>query len=57
MFLSVKEGVGILNIESDEVYFVERKFDYVDAVYSIDNETFCLCTKDLYNIFRTKYSQ
>ena len=49
--------INVLNIENENEYYISAKYDYVEAVYSIDNETFCLCTQDLYNIFRGKYSQ
>ena len=29
----------------------------VEAVYTIDNKTFCLCTQDLSTTFRVRYSQ
>lgn len=49
--------INVLNIENENEYYISAKYDYVEAVYSIDNETFCLCTQDLYNIFRGRYSQ
>ena len=45
------DGISILNIENEKNYYVTAKYDYVDAIYSIDNETFCLCTKNLYDMF------
>ena len=46
------DGISILNIENEKEYYsVTGKYDYVDAIYSIDNETFCLCTKDLHDVF------
>ena len=49
--------IKVLNIENDKEYYIHAKYDYVEAVYTIDNESFCLCTQDLYNIFRGRYSQ
>ena len=43
--------MAILNIETGEEYYVEGRYDYVDAIYTVDNETFCLCTKDLHDLF------
>jgi len=51
------EDIGIINIETGRAYYIKPKYDYVEAVYSIDNETICLCTQDLYNLFRSRYSQ
>ena len=45
------DGISVIDIETGKEYYVTGKYDYVDAVYSIDNETFCLCTKDLHDIF------
>ena len=45
------DGISVINIETRKKYFITGRFDYVDAVYSVDNETFCLCTKDLHDIF------
>ena len=45
------DGISIINIETGKTYFVTGKYDYVDAIYTIDNETFCLCTKDLHDVF------
>ena len=45
------DGISVVNIETGKKYYITGKFDYVDAVYSVDNETFCLCTKDLHDIF------
>ena len=50
-YVNFCDGISVINIETGEKYFIAGRYDYVDAVYSIDNETFCLCTKDLYNIF------
>ena len=51
------DGVEILNLENNEKYYVSAKYDYVDAVFTEDDETFCLCTKNLYNIFQPRYIQ
>ena len=45
------DGISVINIETGKGYYIKGKYDYVDAVYTIDNETFCLCTKDLHDIF------
>ena len=50
-YLDLCFGVAIMNIETGEKYYVEGRYDYVDAIYTVDNETFCLCTKDLHDIF------
>ena len=50
-YVNFCDGISVINIETGRDYFITGKYDYVDAVYSIDNETFCLCTKDLYSIF------
>ena len=50
-YVSGCDGISVVNIETGKEYYITGKFDYVDAVYSIDNETFCLCTKDLHDIF------
>ena len=50
-YVSGCDGISVINIETGKKYFITGRFDYVDAVYSIDNETFCLCTKDLHDIF------
>ena len=52
------DGVSVINLENEsKTYFISAKYDYVDAVYTIDDETICLCTRDLYNFFQPKYSQ
>ena len=45
------ERISIFNIETGKFYYVTGKYDYVDAIYTIDNETFCLCTKNLHDMF------
>ena len=50
-YVNFCDGISVINIETGQYYFITGKYDYVDAVYSIDNETFCLCTKDLEDIF------
>ena len=45
------DGISIINIETGKEYYITWLYDYVDAVYSIDNETFCLCTRNLHDIF------
>ena len=56
-YVSDCDGIYIVNIQTGNDYWVTAKYDYVEAVYTIDNETFCLCTQDLYNIFGGRYSQ
>ena len=51
------EYIHILNIESNKTYIVYGRYDYVEAVYTIDNKTFCLCTQNLDTFFRARYSQ
>ena len=51
------DGIEILNIENGKSYYVTARYDYVEAVYSIDNETFCLCTQNLDSFFRGRFSQ
>ena len=51
------EYISILNIENNEEYIVNGRYDYVEAVYTIDNKTFCLCTQNLDTFFRARYSQ
>ena len=53
------ENIDILNIENNDTYRVEGRFDYVEAVYTVDNETFCLCTQNLNGnlFFSARYSQ
>jgi len=51
------EGIDILNIENNKSYYVCGRYDYVEAVYTIDNKTFCLCTQNLDTFFRARYSQ
>ena len=50
-YVSGCDGISVINIETGKKYFITGRFDYVDAVYSVDNETFCLCSKDLHDIF------
>ena len=50
-YVSGCDGISVINIETGKKYFITGRFDYVDAIYSVDNETFCLCTKDLHDIF------
>ena len=57
-YVSLCDGVRIINIETNEEFqAITAKYDYVDAVYTIDDETLCLCTRDLYNIFQPRFSQ
>ena len=51
------EIIHILNIENNKRYYVDGRFDFVEAVYTIDNITFCLCTQDLSTTFRIRFSQ
>ena len=51
------DGITVINLENGSYYFITARFDYVEAVYSIDNETLCLCTQNLYTFFRGRYSQ
>ena len=50
-FLDLCFGVAVINIETGKNYYINAKYDYVDAIYTIDNETICVCTKDLHDIF------
>ena len=49
--------VTVLNLEDNEKYYINGKYDYVEAVYSNDNESVCLCMQNLYNIFRVRCLQ
>ena len=49
--------VVIINLENNKYYFIKARFDYVEALYSIDNETLCLCSQNLYSFFSARYSQ
>jgi len=51
------DGISVINLENGMHYFISARFDYVDAVYSIDNETLCLCTRNLYSFFPSRCSQ
>ena len=51
------DGITVINLENGINYYITARFDYVEAVYSIDNETLCLCTQNLYTFFRGRYSQ
>jgi len=51
------DGISIINLEKEMYYYIRARFDYVDAVYSIDNETLCLCTRNLYSFFPSRCSQ
>ena len=51
------DGISVINLENGSSYFITARFDYVEAVYSIDNETFCLCTQNLNSFFGGRYSQ
>jgi len=51
------DGISVINIENNTYYYITARFDYVDAVYSIDNETLCLCTRNLYSFFPSRCSQ
>ena len=53
------ELIDILNIENNDNYTVEGKYDYVEAVYTIDNETFCLNIQNLNSmgLFGWRFSQ
>ena len=51
------DGITVINLENDRNYYITARFDYVEAVYSIDNETLCLCTQNLDSFFRARYSQ
>ena len=50
-YLDLCYGVAIMNIETGKEYYVEGRYNYVDAIYTVDNETFCLCTRNLSDIF------
>ena len=50
-FLDLCFGVAVINIETGNNYYINGKYDFVDAIYTIDNETICICTKDLHDIF------
>ena len=50
-FLDLCFGVAVINIETGKNYYINGRYDYVDAIYTIDNETVCICTKDLHDIF------
>ena len=50
-------GAQIINLETKYRYDILGKYDYAEAVYSIDNETICLCTQNLNYIFSKRYSQ
>ena len=57
-YVSGCDGVKVIDLENiTTTYFIAAKYDYVDAVYTIDDETLCVCTRDLYNIFQPRYSQ
>ena len=57
-YVSGCDNVQIINIEKNVTcHSITPKYDYVDAVFTVDGETICLCTRDLYNIFQPKYSQ
>ena len=47
----------ILDIETNKHIPVQTKFDYVEAAFTIDGETFCFCIQNPTNIFRSRYSQ
>ena len=47
----IKDISRKFDIETGKGYYITGKYDYVDAIYTIDNETFCLCTKDLHDVF------
>ena len=49
--------ICVLNLETGKEYLIYGSFDYVEAVYSMDNETFCLCTQNLESFFRPRFSQ
>ena len=49
--------ICVLNLETGKEYNIYGRFDYVEAVYSMDNETFCLCTQNLESFFRPRFSQ
>ena len=53
------ESIDIVNIENNDQFTVEGKYDYVEAVYTMDNESFCLCTQNLRGnpFFRYRFSQ
>ena len=51
------DGISVFNIETGKRYYITANFDYVEAVYTVDNETLCVCTQNLKNIIRTRYSQ
>jgi WD40 repeat protein len=36
------DGITVINLENNRNYYITARFDYVEAVYSIDNETLCL---------------
>ena len=57
-YVSDCDGVIVIDLDNiSKTYYITAKYDYVDAVYTIDDETLCVCTRDLYNIFQPKYSQ
>lgn len=57
-YVSSCDGVMVIDLENiNKTYYITAKYDYVDAVYTIDDETLCVCTRDLYNIFQPRFSQ
>ena len=50
-YLDLCFGVAVINIETGKNYYINAKYDFVDAIYTIDNETICICTKDSHDIF------
>ena len=51
------DSITVLNLENDEKEIVHSVYSYVEAVYTIDNETFCLCTQNIESFSRRRYSQ
>ena len=57
-YVSGCDNVQVINVEKNVLCnSITPKYDYVDAVFTVDGETICLCTRDLYNIFQPKYTQ
>ena len=50
-YVNFCDVISVIDIETGKEYYIRGKYDYVDAVYTVDNETLCLCTKDLNDIF------
>ena len=50
-YVNFCDGISVIDLETGKEHYITGKYDYVDAVYTVDKETFCLCTKDLHDIF------